>query len=378
MQNSKAKMKKHIVIAKLFDTGGSNAHLKLLVKYFGADNVILILENEHQKLYLDHIFPDHSLKTKVIKKLHGYAHLRYRFTTNIKECLQIIGSILTILLLSAKYKFADVTISSVESEKYLYLLWLPFVKTTYILHTEPTKFYTPFTPFTCNSRLSSKKQLVAVSHYMKKAICQQWDINYSKQSFVMVIHNSLPEDWAISPPLPYHHNKQKIILTIGRVDANKNPKIWLQVARNITAKYLDVSFIWLGNGPGLDDFTQQTAAGDNITFVGLVTDPLPYLKKAYLYYQPSLNESHGIAVLEAMYNGLPCVVSNAGGLPESVNNNDNGSLVDSLNVQEHVLKISQLLNNTGQRDLYGQNSSKRYQEVFSYNAFKIKMDAIYA
>lgn len=372
------RLKKHIIITKLFDTGGSNAHLILLINYFGVDNVVLVLEGQQQKSFLDGIFPNHTIKTIVLKKLYHYAHLQYRFTTNIKECFQIIWSVLTVLLLSAKYRFADITISSVEPEKYLYLLWLPFVKTTYILHTAPAQAYTPFTPFTCNRRLGSKKKMIAVSRYMQKAMCRQWAINNNKRPFVAVIHNSLSKDQAPCTPVPYKSDEPKIILTIGRVDVNKNPQIWLQTARAIIAKYPNVNFMWLGNGPGLDDFIQQTATEAKITFKGLVADPQPYLKTAYLYYQPSLIESHGIAVLEAMYNGLPCVVSDAGGLPESVEDDYNGFLVDPVDAQEHILKISGLIDNFHQKDLYGKNSCKRYQELFSYDTFKAKMDTIYA
>lgn len=135
-------MKKHIIIAKLFEFGGSNSHLRTLIKYFGKEQVILVLEHESQMVYLENIEGARDIQVEIRPGLHQYAHLSYKFSTNLKELYWIIRSIMAVQFLSLKYGFADVSINSVDPEKYLYLLWMPFGKVYYILHSTPDKSYT--------------------------------------------------------------------------------------------------------------------------------------------------------------------------------------------------------------------------------------------
>lgn len=56
-------------------------------------------------------------------------------------------------------------------------------------------------------------------------------------------------------------------------------------------------------------------------------DPRPLLAAATVYVQPSFLEGIPNAVIEAMTDGVPCVTTDAGGLPEVMNHDVNGLLV---------------------------------------------------
>jgi len=372
-------MKRHIVIVRLFDSGGMNTHFKTLVRYLGKENMILVLENQKQIGFLKSIVTGAPVrKIRILPDLHGFAHLSYYFTTNIKEFFLIVRSIFMILLLSIGNLNADITISVAEPEKYLYLLWIPFLKVTYILHSEPKTVFTRFTTFTCNCRLGKKRRIVTVSNAMRHAICSNWHIAAGKQDFVKLIYNCAEEtgvDRDDSSPLS---EKKAVVTTMGHVDERKNPETWLKVAIAVTANHPDTEFLWLGNGPLLSDFEKATQTISCVSFPGAVENVVPYLKKSAIYYQPSLTEPHGIAVLEAMYNGLPCVVADTGGLPESVENGYNGIVVDPTNITENVNALKTLLDDVALRKSFGANGVKRYLALFSYDRFKEKMDEIYA
>jgi glycosyltransferase involved in cell wall biosynthesis len=371
--------KKHIIIAKLFEFGGSNSHLKALIKYLGKENIILLLENEDQLLYLKNIGDTTDIIIKIMPQLHHYAHLSNNFTTNIKELFQILKSVFAIQLLSFKYSYASVTICSVEPEKYLYLLWLPWVKVYYILHSTPNKKHTHFTSYTCNTNLSKRKRIITVSQSNKQLICENWDIAYNKEKFVNVIYNCLLKDKLnhVKTQTTKSNNQQHIV-TMGHVIDYKNPYVWLDVAKLVTSKYSNVIFIWLGDGPLLKEFKDATKMLDNIRFEGYKADTDMYLKGACIYYQPSLQETHGIAVVEAMANQLPCVSSNAGGLPESVQHQFNGLLLSATDTQGQANAILTLLNNPDLSRQYGLNGYLKYNELFSYKSFKLNMDALYS
>ena len=369
-------MRKHIIITKLFEFGGSNTHLKTLIKYFGEDNIILLLEDESQLSYLKNIDAQ-GIHVKINAKLCAYAHLRYRFTTNVKEFISIIRSILAIQFLSLKYGFADITINTVEPEKYLYLLWVPFSKVVYILHTTPNKKYTSFTSFTCRVKLGKRKKIITVSNSNKNLICENWNIPDNKRPFVCVIYNCIVEKELNNKNTYREKNNKQYIVTLGHVIAYKNPHVWLEVAKLVTSVREHINFIWLGNGPLLENCKALTQETKRIAFEGLVTNPHTYLKNALMYYQPSLFETHGIATVEAMSNYLPCIVSNVGGLPESIQHEYNGLLVHPEDVDEQANFIIRLIDNTELRLKYGVNAHKKYEEFFSFNIFTSKMNAAY-
>lgn len=368
-------MKKQLIFTKLFDTGGSNASLRSLVKVIGAENALLIVEDSHEISFINDIDPSGRLQTKVFKNLHGYAHLEYRFISNVKEFLKILWSLIRVIFLCTRWKTSTITVSAVEPEKYLYFFWLPFIRVNYILHTVPGKRYTAFTSSTCNLRLGNRRKLIVVSHFMKNTIIKAWGIKLRCQQFVMVIYNCIDKTPVIKTP--NYEGRNRTVVTVGRLDDNKNPNIWLKVAEAVTAKHQNISFIWIGNGDDQNTYIERTKNHEAIKFIGFQAQPENWLKEAFIYYQPSKMESHGIAVVEAMSWGLPCIVSNRGGLSESVTNQYNGFLVDPLDCDSHILAIEELLQDNGKVAQMGENSKKRFNELYTYQIFERKIQALY-
>jgi glycosyltransferase involved in cell wall biosynthesis len=368
------KGKKQIVIAKLFDFGGANAHLKMLIRYLGAEQVVLVLASENERKLVKNITDPEKITVKVIPWLHDYAHLRYRFSTNIKELGKILRAISWLKRLSLSCGNAAIHICSSEPEKYLYLLWTPFARVLYTLHSTPGRQLTPFTAYTCNHTLSGRKQLITVSRANRELLCDSWNIDPQKAQFVKVIANCLPgepEKISVKP------KAKKIVLTLGHVIDYKNPGTWLQVALKITSVRDDVVFKWLGDGPLYKEFEAATRDLTGIDFEGYRADCDPYFRESSVYYQPSIYETQGIAVIEAMSYHLPCVVSDTGGLPESVIHAFNGLLVPPSDVEVQRSALLTLLDQPNLRDKYGQNGYRRYRERFTYDIFKQKLDQVY-
>ncbi len=368
---------KQLVIARTFEFGGSNSHLRTLIRYLGPANIILVLENQDQYNLLKNIVDPASLTVLIRTRLHQYAHLNYRFTTNIKELFGIIRSIFSIRFLIFKYRCSGITISCVEPEKYLYLLWLPFTRVFYILHTAPGKTLSPFTPYTCKVNLAEKKRIITVSHANKKLISEKWGIPAIKKEFVEVVYNCPPFEETKPETVPATANDKKYIVTMGHVTDYKNPFIWFDVARLVISQYSNAYFIWLGDGPLLKEMTSASLQTTQISFEGYQPNVGSYLKMATIYYQPSLEETHGIAVVEAMAAGLPCITADRGGLPESVQDGHNGFLLDALDVTAQANAILTLLNDPGLCTQFGVNSYKRYREKFTYPFFEKSMNHLY-
>jgi glycosyltransferase involved in cell wall biosynthesis len=368
-------LKKQVIIVELFEFGGSNSHLKTLIRYFGASNVVLLLKEEKQLVYLENIDGADGVTVIIDRDLYPYAHLNYRLTTNLKELFYILRSIFSVQLLLFRYGLAGLSISSVDPEKYLYLLWMPFLRVTYILHSTPGAVYTWFTSITCNFTLGPRKRVITVSRANRDLICENWGISDRKKKYVHIVYNCVLENGFKKGDGA--QTAARTVLTMGHLVAYKNPVFWLEVAKIVAGRYRDVKFIWLGGGPLWDELNTNSENYDNISFRGVVSDPVRFLRLSTIYYQPSLSETQGIAVVEAMAQSLPCIVSDTGGLPETVEHGYSGLVVPPTNIHDHVAAICSLLDDSAMTAAYGRHGLQRASDFFSFKNFKKKMDALY-
>lgn len=114
-----------------------------------------------------------------------------------------------------------------------------------------------------------------------------------------------------------------------------------------------------------------------ILLPGYVKDPSTWYAQAHIYFQPSLRESHGIAVLEAMSHGLPCVVADTGGLPESVVNFETGYVCPPTQPDNFTERILELLNDAVLRERMGSSGYKRVKKCFSEDIQENKILVLY-
>ena len=80
-----------------------------------------------------------------------------------------------------------------------------------------------------------------------------------------------------------------------------------------------------GGGSKVKEYSnlaEEMGVGNLVVFKGRVShDDIPAILQGFdIFVAPSRRESFGVAVIEAMASGIPCVVSDAGGLPEIAEN----------------------------------------------------------
>ena len=83
---------------------------------------------------------------------------------------------------------------------------------------------------------------------------------------------------------------------------------------------------------------------------------------------PSYAEGMPMTIIEAMANGMPVIASNVGGIPEIINDNENGQLIVAGNKEELYAAVTRYLNN---RDLI-----KQHAEVAIHTADKYSPELV--
>lgn len=138
----------------------------------------------------------------------------------------------------------------------------------------------------------------------------------------------------------------KIILSIGRLQPEKNFHGLIRAFARVRKIHDDVLLIIVGSGPErerLVALARSLDLGDSVIILPWARDVASYYKTSDMYVQPSLYEGWGLSVVEAMASGLPVVVTDVGVAGEMVRNEETGLVVPVRNEQELVDAMVRLL-----------------------------------
>ena len=159
------------------------------------------------------------------------------------------------------------------------------------------------------------------------------------------------------------NNTSKRSCMLGKAVPQKNPKLFNEIALRLP----EYEFLWIGAGP-----LENELSSSNITVTGWLSrkEALEKVYNSDLFLFTSAWESLSIALLEVMYIGVPCVVSNIPENTDVIHDGINGVSCES--VDEYVNAIKVLMNNKEQRENY---AAKAKNDILQkYNTGKIEME----
>ncbi len=117
-----------------------------------------------------------------------------------------------------------------------------------------------------------------------------------------------------------------------------------------------------------------------LKFIDFVTSPMSYMPCFDLIILPTYEETFGLIVVEAMLMKVPVIGSNAGGVPEIINDGDNGLLFETRNDNDLVKKIDYIIENKGIREKIIKNAfeyaSKNYDNAQHFTELEKIMNTL--
>lgn len=119
----------------------------------------------------------------------------------------------------------------------------------------------------------------------------------------------------------------------------------------------------------LQERATSLGIAERVTFRGLIPHDrlVECYRRAVLVVNPSLSETFGMSLIEAMSCGLPVVAARAGGMTEVVSDGECGFLVEPGNAAVLASALVRLLENDSLRNSMGEAGRRRVLKHFSWD-----------
>lgn len=152
----------------------------------------------------------------------------------------------------------------------------------------------------------------------------------------------------IELPEPFKGDRKKNIVTIARLEPQKNLKLLLKCFATVSRKYPDYSLDIYGRGPQLNElqeYARTLKMQGKVNFHGFVKNVHEEIKDAGIYVMSSDYEGISNGMLEALGLGLPVIATDCpiGGARMFIQNNVNGLLVPVGNEKKLTEAIFKLI-----------------------------------
>lgn len=141
----------------------------------------------------------------------------------------------------------------------------------------------------------------------------------------------------------------KIILCVGRLSSEKGQETLIDAFITLLEenKIPNLKLVLVGDGSERTELEKKALrcpGAGNIVFCGHQNDARKFYAIADVYVQPSFYEGFGLALIEAMASGLPCVVSKIGGMSEIIKEYENALSFKCGDVEQLRERILTLIN----------------------------------
>lgn len=153
----------------------------------------------------------------------------------------------------------------------------------------------------------------------------------------------------------YTGNEYPSILFASRLVWEKNLETLIRVYKLSQRRNLKLNFIIAGDGTAREELQKQMP---DAFFTGNLSqeDLAMYYASCDVFAFPSVSETFGNVVIEAMASGLPCVIANGGGSKTFINSGINGYLCEPYDEKDYLSKIDDILSNNSLRQKFRMNS----------------------
>ncbi|MCL4542705.1 MAG: glycosyltransferase family 4 protein [Deltaproteobacteria bacterium] len=159
---------------------------------------------------------------------------------------------------------------------------------------------------------------------------------------------------------------------IARLSYEKGVDLFLEAARSVLNKIPDSKFFIAGNGVLKDELIKKAGnlgIGNSVYFLGFVGDNLvSFINELDVVVFPSLKEGLPLSLIESMSMEKAVIISDAGGMPEVVEDGKNGFIVKKGDIEGIYQKLIFVYNNKNKDIIQKMRKEARKIAVGKFNA----------
>lgn len=170
-----------------------------------------------------------------------------------------------------------------------------------------------------------------------------------------------------------------VVVSTGRITKEKGYKILEESIKNIKVDE-KVAFVIVGDGEyknEMEQNLQEHCSEKKIYFLGYRNDVEKILNESDIFVIATLHETLCNSIIEAGNQRLAIVATNVGGIPEIIDNEINGYLVEINNSIQLKEALEKLIVNKELRSKFSQLIKKKIDEKFQENKILDKIDSMY-
>jgi len=166
-----------------------------------------------------------------------------------------------------------------------------------------------------------------------------------------------------------------LVVFVGRLHAIKGLGDAIDAFHRVAARMPQARFLIIGDGELRQTLTDQVQAlglGDKVRFTGSLTnqESLAHVSRASVFLLPSVIDDRGdrdgipTSLIEAMYLRTPAVSTRVSGIPELIDDGENGLLAEPGDVEAIAAGLERLLGDASLRERLGQSARAKVDAEF--------------
>lgn len=235
----------------------------------------------------------------------------------------------------------------------------------------------PFNNF--EEQVMASKRCITISKYNKDFILRHFDVPSEK---VEVIHCGIDLE-KFNPKRKKEKSDRVNLLTVARLDPVKGLKYAILACHILKEKNFNFKYLIAGEGQdrqNLETTIKDLGLEEYIKLEGektqeeLIED---YYPSADIFILTSISEAMSVANAEALACGVPVIATRVRGIPEMIEDNVTGLLVEPKNPEQLANAIIRLKDDEGLRSRIIENGRRKIEQEFNIKKQVEKLLAVW-
>lgn len=211
-----------------------------------------------------------------------------------------------------------------------------------------------------NEMLHIEKEIIPIYNFVNEK-------NYYPKN-----NPSLKEEYGIEPD-------EKVLIHISNFRKVKRVQDVIRTFQKVREQ-IKCKLLLIGDGPEYTDMVKLVSdlhLDQDVLFLGKQKNISDLLSISDLKLLLSEKESFGLVLLEAMSCGVPCIATNIGGIPEVLNHEETGFLVELKNTDQAADYAVKLLQDQEKMKQFRENAVKHVQKNFQSQKIVKQYEELY-